>query len=81
MDAPETVLCIKFRKYLGSTHLIGDFIQGWNLVMILDDGFVEVSGVKAHVEGTIWLWGLCQGGYQFHLLSDWGYYALAYYIL
>ena len=49
-----------------------DFIQGWGLIVLLDDGFVEVSGVKAYVEGYIGLLGVCQGGHPFHWLSDRG---------
>ena len=52
--------------------LVGDLIQGWGLVVLPDDGFVEVSGIKACVEGSIWLLGVYQGGQPFNWLHDGG---------
>ena len=60
------------KKYHGCTQPVGDLIQDLGLVVLLDGGFVEVSGVKAYVEGSIWLLGVCQGGHPFHRLCDRG---------
>ena len=52
---------------------MGNFIQGWGLIVFLDYGFVEVMGVYTDAEGFIGLLGVCQGGNPFCWFSDRGY--------
>ena len=47
-------------------------MEGWGLVVLPGDGFVEVSGVKGYAEGSIGLLGVCQGGHPFCWLGDRG---------
>ena len=49
-----------------------NFIWGWGFVVLLDNCFIKILGVKANAEGALWCLGICKGLYPFSWSDYWG---------
>ena len=61
MHTPEAIFGIQLSECCGSPEMVGNFIKGWGFIVLMNDGLVEVSGVKVNVEGAIWFLGVSEG--------------------
>ena len=57
---------IKFGKHCSTTDFKEDFIQGWNLIVFLNDGLIYVMGSTADAECATRIVEVGQAGYPFH---------------
>ena len=51
---------------------MGNLNEGWGLVVVSNDGLIQILTVKADMEGSIGLVGIGQGRYRLGWLGDWG---------
>ena len=72
MYAAEAIFGIELAEGSGSTEVMRNPIWGRSFKMLSNDGFVEISGVKAYAKGAVRLQGVGQGRYPVSQSSDWG---------
>ena len=63
MDTPEAISGTGLTEGSCATKGMRNFIEVWGFIMLLKDGFVEISGVKAYVKAAIGLLEVGQGRY------------------
>ena len=60
MDPKEGLVTIYLGESGGSCEDMGDLLKGWSLVLLMDDDFVQVLGIKAYPQLAICLFGVHQ---------------------
>ena len=78
VDAPEAILCVQLTEACSTIQPMRNLLKGWGLVVISNNGLVQVIWVKTDMKGTIRLLGISEGRYPLgrpgdrccHSLSD-----------
>ena len=60
MHPKEGLVTIYLGESGGTSEDMGDLLEGWSLVVLTDDGSVQVLGIKAYPQLAICLFGVCQ---------------------
>ena len=71
MDVPETILGIQLAEACCTTEVIRNLTEGWGLLVLSNDGLIQVIRVEADMEGSIGLSRVGQGIYPLGFLGDW----------
>ena len=59
MGDPEAIPTIKLVEAGSMTQLMRNLVEGWGFVMLSNSGLIQVLRIKAYMEGTIRLLGIC----------------------
>ena len=60
MHSKESLIVFHLGQFGCSCEYVGYLLKGWSIVVLMDDGFVQVLWVKAYPQPAISLLGVCE---------------------